>query len=416
MERRGITLGPKKLTTSLQSMSFHSDLAADGRPKLDPAFIAETRAPYLLTTQGIMFGLASAAVLLRVYVRMFMLSGLGVDDYVMLVAALCSVATLTTFVGETQNGLGRHFAAVMLEPDLMKPFGQYMFFNSIFLSRWRKFIIFMIGFLVLFTLACLGTLIFQCLPVSAAWDYGLRDNGKTKCLTPNTYLHIGIFNSSINIATDIIFATIPIPMFFRIQVKMRRKVILIGILGLGYFACAAAVAKLVLQIGVNQNEDSTWDADYYIWNGVEFYVGIITACLPTLRPLFKSLLDSSKTLTGRRSRSRQTNGYYVHNDSSHPLGSYNSKNTRAVRDKYDVQVSSNRDRLDSNNRGSDNDWGRGYSPDEYILSKSNGEKGSTRIVRTTEISVLSDLPSHNHSPRSDGTLRLAPQHRTMDQF
>ncbi|PGH18780.1 hypothetical protein AJ79_00193 [Helicocarpus griseus UAMH5409] len=401
---------------------------------LDPVYRAETKVPQILTIQGVLFALSSAVVLLRVYVRVFMLNGLSIDDYVMLSAALCSVGTMTTFVGETYHGLGRHFLAIDMED--FPTFGKYIFFNAIFLvtgislvkislgffllrvaqhSRWRKFIIFMIAFLVLFTLASLGTLIFQCLPVAAAWDMNLRPTAK--CLTPNTYLHIGIFNSSVNIATDVIFATIPIPMFFKIQVKMRRKIILMVILGLGYFACGAAVAKLVLQTSFNKNKDPTWNTDYYTWNGVEFQVGILTTCLPTLRPLFKSLYDGSKAFTSRRSRSRPTNGYYMQDDSNLPLSSYGNNRASIIRDKYNVRVSARGSNVIGDDAGNDGDnWDRD-TVNEYNLSDSSGRKGSARIMRTTEISVLSDANADARSlATSEGTSRLGPQRRATEQL
>jgi predicted transglutaminase-like protease len=39
---------------------------------------------------------------------------------------------------------------------------------------------------------------------------------------------------AINIITDFIFATMPIPMFWKIQVRLRRKIVLMAILSLGY--------------------------------------------------------------------------------------------------------------------------------------------------------------------------------------
>lgn len=48
-------------------------------------------------------------------------------------------------------------------------------------------------FLAIFTLACAGTLIFQCLPVQAAWDMSLRPTAK--CYSKDIFTNIGLFNS-----------------------------------------------------------------------------------------------------------------------------------------------------------------------------------------------------------------------------
>lgn len=58
------------------------------------------------------------------------------------------------------------------------------------------------GFLVIFTLACLGTLIFQCLPVSAAWDFIQRPppfgKGTAKCYSTPIFTAIGLFNGGLS--------------------------------------------------------------------------------------------------------------------------------------------------------------------------------------------------------------------------
>jgi hypothetical protein len=51
----------------------------------------------------------------------------------------------------------------------------------------------------------------------------------------------------------------------------------------------------VLQSKLFQTPDSTRNYSYFIWNNVELQVGIIAACLPSLRPLFAALLDGAKS-------------------------------------------------------------------------------------------------------------------------
>ncbi len=54
-------------------------------------------------------------------------------------------------------------------------------------------------FLVLFTIACMLTLILQCIPVDAAWDFKKRLAKGTKCYSSATYLKIGKFNSGMSV-------------------------------------------------------------------------------------------------------------------------------------------------------------------------------------------------------------------------
>ena len=137
-------------------------------------------------------------------------------------------------------------------------------------------------------LACIGTLVFQCLPVNAAWSFTLRESPTTKCYSVNTFRAIGLFNgcksspetllglfrlltiSAINIFTDFVFATLPIPVIWPLQINMRTKISLLCILSLGYLyvfwcaqcpwltkhsACAASIVKEVLLSTFFTNED-----------------------------------------------------------------------------------------------------------------------------------------------------------------
>ena len=57
-------------------------------PPPDPAFLAESRSNQILTVECVLFAVAFAVVLLRVYCRVFMLRAFSVDDYVMLAAVV----------------------------------------------------------------------------------------------------------------------------------------------------------------------------------------------------------------------------------------------------------------------------------------------------------------------------------------
>lgn len=93
--------------------------------------------------------------------------------------------------------------------------------------------------------------IFQCIPIKAAWDFMLRLDPSTKCYSLSVFRSIGLFNGgmsplktthgkvtyrpiAINIFTDFIFATLPIPIILPLKIDMRSKISLVCILSLGY--------------------------------------------------------------------------------------------------------------------------------------------------------------------------------------
>ncbi|KAF7165757.1 hypothetical protein CNMCM5623_009836 [Aspergillus felis] len=356
-----------------------------------------TNAPRILAIVGFLTGLSALLVVLRYYVRLFILRRFDIEDGIILISQACAFGVLACFVGETHHGLGHYSIDIGLED--FEPLSKWTFFHAIvivlgisavkislafFLLRFtshntfiKRFIIGALVFLILFTIACVLTLIFQCLPVSAAWDFAQK--ATATCYSPKTYLAIGEFNSAINIATDFVFATLPVFMFYNIQVNKRTRASLMGILSLGYLACAAAIAKTVYQSRVFDEKDAWRDPKFLIWNCVELNVGIIAACFPTIKPLVKSVIGSTWSLASNsRSRKRTNNAYYGQS-SSHALGSMRRSRLEHEAQKYNVHIDADRTSLSASEGGSEENLAS-RPPHLQRLS-------SSRILRTTECST-----------------------------
>lgn len=175
-----------------------------------------------------------------------------------------------------------------------------------------------------FALACSATLIFQCTPVAASWDIRVRLQPSTRCFPNRTYSFIGLFNSIVNIITDIAFAVLPIPVVLKLQVNRRTKITLTLVLSLGFIACIAGIVKARLQVTAIQTPDSAFHNSFQIWYMLELCLGILAASLPTLKPLFAALLDGTRSRIGTHSHSRRQGGGYN-------LGPSHNSRARAVR-------------------------------------------------------------------------------------
>jgi hypothetical protein len=163
-------------------------------------------------------------------------------------------------------------------------------------------------FLTCFGLACAGTLLFQCTPIAASWSVAERTKPGAHCFPPRTYSFIGLFNSVINITTDVLFALLPIPVILKLQVNKRTKASLIVVLSLGFTACVAGVLKARLQVKLFAMPDSGFENWFNIWYMLELCFGILAASLPTLKPLFAAVLDGTRSALGSRTRSRNASG------------------------------------------------------------------------------------------------------------
>ncbi|KAL2840429.1 hypothetical protein BJY01DRAFT_20918 [Aspergillus pseudoustus] len=399
-----------------------------------------THAPKILAITGTMTGLACLLVVLRCYVRVFVLRRFYVEDWIMVVCGICCLGVQACFVGETHVGLGQfsrtiafrgtygkisqwiwwHSLIVVLGISLVKISIGFFLLRFATQKKWLKWLI--IGsliFLTAFTMASLGTLIFQCVPVRAAWDFELRAKPTTKCFSTHIYLSIGRFNASINIITDFLYATLPVFMFYNVQVNRRTKASLMGILGLGYFACAAAIVKAVLQGRVfgetelyryghilrpasNQLTSSPRtcsDDTYHIWNYVELAVGVIAACFPTIKPLVKSIIGSTRSLTSYgRSRKRTGDAYYGPN--SHALSAMARSRQDPEEQKYHVQIHANHPSLSGSDGGSE----------ENLARDRRQSPINSRIVQTTEVIV------HSEDSADIGPSGIGPRRTVEDRI
>ncbi|KAJ5651920.1 hypothetical protein N7507_009346 [Penicillium longicatenatum] len=127
--------------------------------------------------------------------------------------------------------------------------------------------------------------IFGCWPISKLWDPSL----------PGRCINIGAFGrwtGVANLLIDVLILCLPYPMAWRLQTSVRQKVILSGMFLMGTFVCFISVLR-VTSFDYDTLGYSTYkNIEPATWSSIEQSVGIICACLPTLRPLFRWLSGS----------------------------------------------------------------------------------------------------------------------------
>jgi hypothetical protein len=149
--------------------------------------------------------------------------------------------------------------------------------------------------------------IFSCYPIADAWKYsvfkdGLKGINATQCYNPGSFW---LFNAAYNLITDVIIWTLPLIFFLNLRtMPLRRRLELIAIFSVGTMAIVASLIRLrtlVLWLSTpfNQSENQ---ANILLWSQVEQHTGIIAACVPFLRPIFR------KALVRIRSREQHSPG------------------------------------------------------------------------------------------------------------
>ncbi|KAF5020905.1 hypothetical protein F66182_7057 [Fusarium sp. NRRL 66182] len=202
--------------------------------------------------------------------------------------------------------------------------------SSILLFYWRVFTgnalsfriyfwfgAFLVGSYPIYFMITMG---FCCSPLPHYWT---RFKG-----TEGTCINVGRFFvilATINFVTDVILLAIPVPKILELHMNKDKKIAVCAIFALGGFVCIASAVRVYYLDLFSKATDTTWMmGPVAIWSSVEPSIGILSACLPSLKPLLRAM----------RSRDVKSSSS-ANNGSNYPLG---SKGTRSTRLRLDDEV------------------------------------------------------------------------------
>lgn len=137
-----------------------------------------------------------------------------------------------------------------------------------------------VAFLLFSNTICTTILIMQCQPLHAAWD----DDGR--CMSLSAMEALVLTQAIISVVSDFAFAALPVFFLWRTQIDFRTKIGLWVLMGLGVLTGFFCLVRTVIN---NQSfpEDVTYGGIVnWVWRLLEVSIGIIAACVPTLRPLY----------------------------------------------------------------------------------------------------------------------------------
>ena len=144
--------------------------------------------------------------------------------------------------------------------------------------------------------------IFQCTPVWA--EFANPVSAYAYCADIIT---LYLSSAPVNITTDLAILALPIPILTRLRLPKKQKIVLIITFSFGAFVAAVDVVRIayleqafqVRFVGeygsrrVSITDDFSWSASLsFMWSAIEVHVGIICACVPSLKPLVAKILPS----------------------------------------------------------------------------------------------------------------------------
>ncbi|CAG8057346.1 unnamed protein product [Penicillium salamii] len=238
------------------------------------------------------------------------------DDILMALALLCAIVGSSLITFGIKSGFGQHVWEIQHEiPTVIMYDYLAQTFGIIGGTLGRiAFIVFIAGLLgtrrlyraVLWTLAgmqlvtnlVLVIILFVQCPghASAIW----APSGEDNCWDVRVQAYYGYYQGSFNSATDLYLATFSTCIFWNLNLRLRAKLGLVALLGLGIFAMIASIIKVAeTRVFAHPDDDPTVaTVSYDRWLFIETYLVIITASIPCIRSLLRSS-NERYTASGR---------------------------------------------------------------------------------------------------------------------
>ncbi|CAG8185244.1 unnamed protein product [Penicillium salamii] len=319
---------------------------------------------------------------LRLYTRKFILSAIGLDDYLVVVALVLHILYTAFVSAASVYGLGRLFAEVG-DPVIYFTAVKYELFSQVagimvigvgksavgvFLLRIvrNKFQIWIIwgclAITAIITLFASITVIVQCIPVEKSW------NPTTPGHCWIDFSKVGYTVGSWFVAADFAFAILPWFVVWDLNMKQKEKITVACGLSLGIFAGICGIIRTKALAGLNASEYIYDTVPMLIWSATESCVTIMCSTIPVLRPLYVRIKY------GKDGKSSSSSG-----NTSYKMPMYGTNRKWGKFSKSDVESSAEPDEISY--QTSVMKHGPRNSSDENIL------RGAAGIERTDEISV-----------------------------
>ncbi|KAJ0275216.1 hypothetical protein Brms1b_009084 [Colletotrichum noveboracense] len=246
---------------------------------------------------------------------------IGWDDWFVLATLIAAMpSAIITVYGTTKNGLGRDIYTLtpqmitnvlfyfyimawlyFLQVTLVK-LAIIFFYMRIFPARevqrmlWGTTI-----FIIVWGLAFVITAVFQCKPIHYFWTKwdGLHEGS---CANANA---ISWSNAAISIALDLWMLAIPLWQLRALRLHWKKKIGVAMMFIVGTFVTVVSIIRLQSLVDFAKGSNPTMDfMEVSIWSTIEIIVGIMCACLPSIRMILVKLFPSISGST-IRSKGRQ---------------------------------------------------------------------------------------------------------------
>ncbi|KAL1970435.1 hypothetical protein VTN77DRAFT_4079 [Rasamsonia byssochlamydoides] len=259
--------------------------------------------------------------------------------------------------------------------------------TRIFPTRDFRLATFILGGIVIsWVIAIVFVSVFQCTPVEKTWNPAVPGH----CINLKGSF---IGNAIPNIMTDIAILSLPVRVVWRLHADLTYRLSVIVVFLLGSFVVFTSIYRFST-LFLLQTDDISWTlSTACTWCIIECASGIISACLPTLRPLFVLIshqFNSSigSIITGGHAQSNNAHAHSSISGTSHETGfpPFRRLSDSAFRPAHERRRNA-QIRMEVNKRDRDDEWGSG---DELPLNTIRVQR-DIKWEATTRVDVDDDV-------------------------
>ncbi|KAF2143548.1 uncharacterized protein K452DRAFT_267694 [Aplosporella prunicola CBS 121167] len=270
----------------------------------------ENLQPWSIGTVAAVTVLAFVSCVLRMLARWERKTPFGIDDWLIMLSMGLYLVVVGFIYGMVNYGMGLHANTlpmtdvVMIAKYLMVAEVLYVvnlaitklallcMYHRLFPIRAYRIWAYCIGaFVIAWVITIVFVFIFLCVPVKKMWYPQVPGHCVNQVAT-------WVANAVSTIATDVAILVLPMPHVWKLQVGLVQRVSLLVIFSLGFFVVFASAYRTSVLFEYTAADSSYTLARTVGWTAIEISAGIISANLPTLRPLLRLVWGTIASTSG----------------------------------------------------------------------------------------------------------------------
>ncbi|CAD6594109.1 MAG: hypothetical protein ASARMPREDX12_008145 [Alectoria sarmentosa] len=259
---------------------------------------------------------ATLAVVLRLWARKIQKVRLELNDYMIMLGLVFALADVIIYISigalllSVETSTENLFIRLITELNFIIPllwitavtlirFSVILLYIRIFATRSFRLSCYVILILnITFFIATFLSYVLSAIPVGCHWSDTIDCSSTLDAKSID--LPVAVFN----LLLDVTVVVLPMPVLWGLQMAVGKKATLSGMFGLGFTICAITAYRVQITATIGSLDSGGHIEINTVLFMFEAILGVITACLPVLKPVFDKVRDSMKRYDDKKGISK----------------------------------------------------------------------------------------------------------------